>query len=148
MARRVTEALTSERCKTAPAPPTSNKLIRCCSTPGLALRVTAAGHRSFVFCYSAPDSRERRLTIGRFPTWTLAAARQRVKELRQKLDRGIDPKGEREAQRTSPSLRDLWEWYARNSMKDLSLRSQQDITRSWQRHIAPELGQHTKVRDL
>ena len=148
MGRRVSEPLTNERCKTATAPPKGNKLFRCCSTPGLALRVTAAGHRSFVFCYSAPDNRERRLTIGDFGPWTLASARQRIKDLRQELDRGIDPLGTREAQRTAPSLRDLWEWYTRTAMKALSPRSQQDITRSWQRHIAPELGQHTKVRNL
>jgi hypothetical protein len=45
-------------------------------TPGFGVRVTSAGARSFVLNYRTKGGIERRTTIGRYPTWTLLAARE------------------------------------------------------------------------
>jgi hypothetical protein len=46
------------------------------SLPGLALRVTATGHKSWTVHYRTATRRLRRLTIGDYPTITLANARK------------------------------------------------------------------------
>lgn len=52
--------------KKAEAPTSGNKLYRDDELTGFALRVTAAGARSFVLNYTI-HHRERRLTIGAYP---------------------------------------------------------------------------------
>ena len=46
------------------------------SLPGLALRVTETGHKSWTLHYRNTERRLRRLTIGNYPTVTLAKARK------------------------------------------------------------------------
>lgn len=77
------------------------------SITGLGIRVTAAGSKAFILNYRV-GRRERRLTIGDWPDWTISAARDYAAELkRDKIDRGIDPLGEREAQRDAKTVNDL-----------------------------------------
>jgi len=71
-------------------------------TPGLVLRVTANGVKSFSFKYQR-KGRLRRLTLGQYPGLSLGEARKRAWELRAATQRGEDPveekkKEEREAQ--------------------------------------------------
>src|ERR1700730_10610443 len=65
---------------------------------GFGIRVTAAGAKSFVLNYTIAG-RERRMTIGGYPAWSVAAAREQAKSLRRKIDGGEDPLGTREAER-------------------------------------------------
>lgn len=44
--------------------------------PGFGLRVTPAGVRTWFFMYRVNGKRQRRWTIGRFPTLSLADARE------------------------------------------------------------------------
>ena len=54
-------------------------------TPGFGLRVTATGARAFILNYRTKDGVERRHTIGRYPDWSLAAARDEARKLNAKL---------------------------------------------------------------
>src|SRR5262249_22699090 len=74
---------------------------------GFGVRVTRAGVKSFILNYWTKAGRERRITIGRFPTWGTAAARERARELRQEIDCGADPMADIEAERTAPTVGDL-----------------------------------------
>ncbi|MEX4007685.1 tyrosine-type recombinase/integrase [Neoaquamicrobium sediminum] len=77
------------------------------SVTGLGIRVTAGGSKAFILNYRI-GRRERRLTIGDWPDWSITAARDYAAELkRDKIDRGIDPLGEREAQRDAKTISDL-----------------------------------------
>src|ERR1700758_3466705 len=49
-----------------------------------------AGVRSFFINYRI-DGVERRHTIGKYPTWSSAAARDEARELRKRIDRGEAP---------------------------------------------------------
>ena len=53
---------------------------------GLAIRVTAAGARAFVFNYRNRGGQERRKTIGPFPEWSVSAARDEADELRRQVN--------------------------------------------------------------
>ena len=61
---------------------------------GFGLRVYAGGGKSFFLNYRT-GGHERRVTIGPFPRWTLAAARDRAIELRKLIDAGRDPAGDK-----------------------------------------------------
>jgi integrase len=62
--------------------------------PGLAVRVTRKGSKSFVFRYWY-DGKSKQRTIGRVGTYSLKEARDKVKEWRKLLDDGIDPRYEK-----------------------------------------------------
>lgn len=84
-----------------PLPPSGkNRIDRDTQVQGLGVRITASGHRSYLFCYRF-DGRERRLPIG---DWikgeaTLNWARSRAAELKLKVQSGIDPEAEKLAAR-------------------------------------------------
>jgi integrase len=80
--------------------------------PGLGLRVSQAGSRVFVFQKDL-HRRTIRMTIGAFPTWSVAAARKRARELAVKVDSGINPAQEKKAARArGVTLREAIELHA------------------------------------
>ncbi len=60
-------------------------------TPGLGLRITRAGARSYVF-ETRLHKRTIRLTIGDPRTWTLAKAQAEATKLKTLIDQGVDPR--------------------------------------------------------
>lgn len=129
------------------APPTANHKIHYDSDiPGFGVRVTKAGTKSFILNYHI-NKRERRFTIGKFPAWTAAAARDKAKELRRLIDQGIDPQKEKTERRDAPTITDLWKEYEKDHFPTLSPRSQTDQRGMWANYILPELGM-VAVREL
>ena len=65
--------------------------------PGLGLRVTPTGYRSFFYRYRF-NGKIKRYTIGKFepPALTVAKARGEAKELRVRVNKGEDPQGEKQ----------------------------------------------------
>jgi hypothetical protein len=57
---------------------------------GLCVRVYGDGVKSFIFVYRLND-RQQFIRIGKTPTWSLEAARDRAKKLRSILNQGDDP---------------------------------------------------------
>ena len=83
-------------------PPTNgNKVSYDTELKGFGVRVTAAGAKAFVLNYRT-GGRERRITIGRYPDWSVAAAREAARRLKRDVDLGRDPMGERYEQRAAP----------------------------------------------
>lgn len=67
------------------------------TTPGLVLRVTDQGSKSFAVYYRWPDSmgarlKQRRLTFGDWPTIGLETARGKARRVRSWVKQGLDPK--------------------------------------------------------
>ena len=67
--------------KNAKLPEKGHKIHYDCDLPGFGFRVTKAGTKAFILNYHI-NKRERRITIGKSPAWSAAAAREKAKELR------------------------------------------------------------------
>ena len=102
------QKLTDKAVRSIEAPAFGYTIIYDTEIPGFALRVTSAtakqmldpqglqGSRAFIVNYRVKStSRERRYTIGKYPAWSVAAAREEARELRKRIDRGEDPMAER-----------------------------------------------------
>lgn len=129
------------------APQKSNQKIHYDNeVSGFGIRITKAGTKSFILNYHI-NKRERRFTIGKFPAWTAAAAREKAKDLRRLVDQGIDPLEERIERREAPTVADLWAEYESVHLPKLAPRSQKDQRGMWTTYILPELSS-VAVRDL
>jgi hypothetical protein len=85
--------LTNTLVKGLPTPATGYKITYDGgqgAVKGFGICVTAKGTKSFVLNYRI-QGRERRTTIGKFPSWNAAAARYKAKQLRHMIDHGDDP---------------------------------------------------------
>jgi integrase len=104
---------------------------------GFGCRVTAAGAKAFILNYTLAG-RERRLTIGAYPAWKVATARREAERLRQEIDRGIDPLGERIAEREAPTVSELCDrYFAEHAVRKRSTKGDESMIR---RVIKPALG--------
>lgn len=106
---------------------------------GFGLRVTPGGAKSFVLDYRA-DGRQRRITIGSYPDWTVAAARDTAKTLKRDIDLGNDPMGDRHDERNAPTMTELWDRYQQEHLAQKSPRSQSDERSMWNNIILPRFG--------
>ena len=111
---------------------------------GFGLRITAAGGKAFILRYSV-DGRERRKTIGEWPTWTLEAARAEARDLARGIDKGHDPLEAKRRRRAEPTLKEVAkDWLERHAS---GLASEKDIAAYINNGILPKLGS-IKVSDL
>ncbi len=106
---------------------------------GFALRVTPGGAKAFVLDYRV-EGRQRRITLGAYPDWSVQAARKTAKELKREVDHGRDPMGERHAERTAPTIEQLWERYQVEHLPHKAFRSQVDERIMWEKIILPRFG--------
>ncbi|EIN3072441.1 integrase arm-type DNA-binding domain-containing protein, partial [Escherichia coli] len=75
---------------------------------GLLLNVSKAGGKVWRFRYSHPITKKRQTyTIGRFPEFSLAEAREVRDELRRMIARGVDPVTEKKNRKIEMSLKNL-----------------------------------------
>ncbi|CCA91120.1 site-specific integrase [Novosphingobium sp. PP1Y] len=140
------DKLSDQLVRDAEPPASGNRIIYDAKLPGFGLRVTAKGVRSFVLNYRV-KGRERRITIGQYPTWKLLAARKQAEHLKRQIDLGIDPLDERISDRKAPTVRDLFERYAIEHLPTKAPRSAADDRSMWIKDILPALGAR-KVSDL
>ncbi len=127
MAERITDKLVRDL-----APPeTGNRVVYDDAVSGFGVRITAKGARSFILNYrfSDPDairrSSEYRFTIGAYPAWSVAAARDEAKAWRQRIDRGeAHPLGARRGAREAVKAARAAETYA-EAVEDYVKREQE-----------------------
>ena len=132
--------------KRMPTPEAATKIHYDDELPGFGLRVTKAGSKAFILNYHIAR-RERRFTIGSYPTWSAGAAREEAKRLRRQIDQGEDPLENRNEKRVAPNVSDLWVEYEKVHLPTLSLKSQVDQKGMWQNFILPTL-RSLPVREL
>jgi hypothetical protein len=143
-------------------PPTSGRIeLGDEVVPGLVLRVTTSGVKSFSVIYKVPGEggvsatgrllagRQHRITLGQYPLLGLAQARERARELLGTVSEGRDPRPER---REANLLRhtNTVETVARRFIEQDAKRtvaSWQNIQRVLDLHVIPRLGGGTEVGD-
>jgi integrase len=106
----MSEKISEKFVKNLTPPNKGNRITYDAQIPGFGVRITAAGAVSFILNYHI-HGRERRFTVGKHPEWSVLAARNRALDLRKKVSEGVDPLGEREQERTQPTIKDLCDQY-------------------------------------
>ena len=104
---------------------------------GFAVCVYRGGGRAFTIDYRYAG-RQRRMTLGRWPDWSVVAARERAKQLRRDVDAGIDPLADRSALREAPRMSDLIARYEAEHLVRLAPINAADQRSMMAKLIAPE----------
>src|SRR5262249_56760219 len=119
-----------------PSPERGNTVTFDDTVRGLGICVTAAGARVFVLKYRRKaDGRRRQFTIGSYPDWSVAAAREEAKRLKREVDGGADPVGEQEESRAAPTVAHLCERFERDYLP----RKRPTTQRVYQYQIAADI---------
>ena len=106
---------------------------------GFGLRVTMRGAKAFIFNYRVKTTgRERRYTIGTFPSWRTETARNEAAQLRRLVEQGHDPQGELAATREARTVSDLCDRYVEeHGPRKRTIEYDRSLIR---RLVKPELG--------
>lgn len=130
--------LTEQRIAGLPKPSRGASYTYDSTAPSLAIRVTAAGVRSFVVVKKI-NGRTERITLGRFPGLRLDDARQAAMGIAGELAQGNDPIASRKAARARKvTLADLWPTYLAH-LKQRNRTWARDEER-WKTAVSPALG--------
>jgi integrase len=108
--------------------------------PMFGLRVTTAGSRSYFLNYLNHDGVERRITIGRSPTWKVGAAREKAAELRRIVDDGGDPLADKQDRKAAPTIADLVKRFCAEALFNKRPGTQQQYRRILNCTVVPEFG--------
>lgn len=141
-----TDKLTDALVRKLTPPEAGNRVAYDSEVKGFGVRITAAGARAFVLNYRIAG-RERRYTIGAFPDWSVSAAREEAKALKQRVDRGDDPLQDRQDARAAPTVADLIDQFKKDYLPRKRPSTQSDYQRWLDRFVAPKLG-GMKVADV
>src|SRR4029453_16499902 len=114
--------------------------------PGLAIRVSATGRKTFTLYYRH-RGRMRRLGLGRYPDVLLEKARKIATQHRGRIFDGADPAGEKQSEHTQDenTVPALYERY--RSQKEKNLRSWSEVRRIMEREVLP-VWRHRRVVDI
>jgi integrase len=146
----MSQKLSDQLVRRLPTPPAErgNCIAYDTAVKGFGCRVTAAGARSFILNYRRKaDGLERRFTIGSFPDWSVAAAREEAKRLKREVDGGGDPVGEDREQREAPTVNDLIDRLEEEHLPRKRASTADDYKRMLSLHVRPALGKR-KVASL
>jgi integrase len=116
---------------------------------GLGVRITAAGHRAFVLDYRLKDGSgtQRRLTLGRFPYLDVERARKRARALREQIEEGKDPQGEKAARRAAPTVSQLANKFESEHVAKRRQKTRDDYEVLLRLYIRPAIGT-MKIADV
>ncbi len=130
--------LTESRIEAVPAPANAAKYHYDVDVPGLALRVTPKGVRTFVVVKKIAG-RTQRITLGRWPGLRLAEARRAATRIIGEIAAGLDPVAQRKAARLrAETCNDFWPQYLAHIKR--KNRSWARDEQRWKSDIAPRLG--------
>src|SRR5512145_2918297 len=114
-------------------------------TPGLAIRITPSGHKSWVLLYRH-HGRLRRLTLGRYRDRGLAEARKEAVNARGRILNGADPATEKHDERATygDTVGALYELFKKATEKKRSWSEQRRI---FENEVLPAW-RHRRVQDM
>ena len=140
------ERLSDKGVRDIAPPEKGQRLVFDSVVSGLAVRVLRTGARAFVFNYRV-HGRERRLTIGSPPAWTVAQARDRAGELRRSVDVGGDPMQARQDARKADDVNALADRFEAEHLAKRRASTSKGYLGMLRHHIRPALGR-MKVADV
>jgi integrase len=112
--------------------------------PGLALRISYGGSKSFVFFYRV-GGKLRRMTLGTYPAVSLADAREAWRNAREEAKAGRDPSQARKPETGATDFTSVFlEWLKRDQSKN---RSHDSVKRLIEKDVLPTWG-HRQIGDL
>jgi integrase len=115
---------------------------------GFGIRSYSGGGRSFFIDYRL-NGRQGRHTIGPHPRWSVAAAREKAKELRKLIDQGVDLAGTKRERREAATIQDLIDRYIADHLpKKTVVGPRINDEKRVLAEIGTKLGKHTKVADI
>jgi hypothetical protein len=120
-------------------PARKNIIVYDTEVVGFGVRITAGGSRAFILTYRI-RGRERRLTVGAWPDWSVTAAREEAKRLKCEIDQGRDPMAERDEARESPKVRQLIDRYLEEHAAKLAKRNRDDQASMLRKLVEPAWG--------
>jgi integrase len=114
--------------------------------PGLAVRVSASGRKSFTLYYRH-QGRMRRLGLGRYPDVLLEKARRIATQHRGRIFDGADPAGDKQVEQAQNehTVQALYDLYRTHQEK--TLRSWSEVRRIMEREVLP-VWRHRRVVNL
>jgi len=127
-----------------PLPSRDNKITYDTELKGFGVRTTAKGSKSFVLNYRA-QGRERRITIGHWPSWSVTAARKHAQELKRAIDIGEDPMEKRHEERQAITIAQLCDLYVERHLPKKRESSAKNDLSLIRKVIKPRLGSHRVV---
>ena len=116
-------------------------------TKGFGIRVTPSRAKSFILTYRNRSGRQRRYTIGRYPSWSVSTARKVARGLLVRVANGEDPLKDRNQKRTAPTMVDLTERYIEEHLPTKRPSSQVEDRSMITGYILPAM-RATKVADV
>jgi integrase len=137
-------ALTDAAVKRLKPPATGQAEVFDAGYPGLALRISYGGRKSWAFFYRI-GGRLRRMSLGTYPALTLADAREAWREARQEAQAGRDPATARKREKGSTDFEGvLAEWLRRDQAGN---RSKDAVERLIRKDALPAW-QHRQIGDI
>lgn len=132
------------RSLTARAEKEGKKLTQADGTiPGLTLVASPSGTGSWRLRYYA-GSKQKEATIGQYPAWGIAEARERAKELRRAVDDGVDVAMEKQRRKqeaaAAATVDELAKGYFEKAEKELSPHTFGQRKSIHERFVSPNIG--------
>jgi hypothetical protein len=123
-----------------PKPAKGLSIVRDAKERGLGVRVLASGTRAFVLDYTAAG-RRRLYTIGAFPSWRIATARSKARELKAAIRHaGFDPAAALATDREAVTFGDLWERFEQEHLDKLRPHTKLNYKSIAAKYLLPEFG--------
>jgi len=114
------------------------------------IRVSKQGKKAWFLLYKNDAGKQKRLTLGTYPTLSLSAAREAADNVMLQKNRGDDPHTEKKRKQSAPTVIDLWEAYQdalSQRQKPKAANTVRQENSMWRRIIEPTIG-HLKVEDV
>ena len=106
-----------------------------CSDFGLC--IYESGRKGFVLIYRLAG-RQRRFTIGTWPSWSVTAAREEAQRLKREIDRGEDPVYGRKSERGAPTVGDLADRFIEEHLPKLEATNAADQKSMLKKLVLPD----------
>src|SRR3990167_8093503 len=107
---------------------------------GFFCKITPAGKKSYFLYYRTQNRRQRKPKIGDHGIITCEQARNIAQRWLLEVSQGNDPSGERQEQRSNPTIKELSEQYMKEYASRKKASTQKEDERLWKNNILPVLG--------